>query len=196
MGGCLLPEYHGTPTGDYLFGPLDGIQTWQWVRQQAGIPPPRETPMQILRSTSPIFRQPSCIQITVDPQSRPIDVVTRIERSWSDLQTTDGHAIYWRLHLVDRHARLSPTVLAAHSIQLLSNQARQRLHSLTYSTAYEPYTSIVLLTTTTELITVCPPKETPEKIIRCRTPRQCPNFRLFKPAERKTPGIGEDSHFD
>ena len=107
-------------------------QSWAWARLQARIPGPTESNrLQIYRSSAPIFRQPNFYQLHTTMESTPIQVVTTIGMAWNDLTPTDGHSIFWQLHLADYHARFSPTVLPGHSIQVLvSSQENAALHGL------------------------------------------------------------------
>ncbi len=60
--------------------------TWQWARQQAGVPLPQEVPrLQVFRSTSPVFRQPTWFQLSLNPQMTPMDVIGMLDSAWSDL---------------------------------------------------------------------------------------------------------------
>ena len=107
-------------------------QSWAWARLQARIPGPTESNrLQIYRSSAPIFRQPNYYQLHTTMESTPIQVVTTIGMAWNDLTPTDGHSIFWQLHIADYHSRFSPTVLPGHSIQVLvSSQENAALHGL------------------------------------------------------------------
>lgn len=113
-----------------LLGPP--VQSWAWARLQARIPSPTESNrLQIYRSSSPIFRAPNWYQIHTTMASTPIEVVSTIGMAWNDLTPTDGHSVFWQLHLADHHSRYSPTVLPGHSIQVLvSSQEDAALHGL------------------------------------------------------------------
>ena len=87
--------------------------------------------LQIYRSSSPIFRQPNWYQIHTTMENTPIQVVSIIGMAWNDLTPTDGHSIFWQLHVADYHSRFSPTVLPGHSVQVLvSSQEDAALHGL------------------------------------------------------------------
>ena len=164
-----------------MFGMPD--QSWAWARLQARIPGPGESNrLQIYRSSSPIFRQPNWYQLHTTMESTPIQVVTTISMAWNDLTPTDGHSIFWQLHLADYHSRFSPTVLPGHSIQVLvSSQENAALHGLneavilidTHDHSYTPPTLMMKAYTVQRLQNRLSLLQEAGLIVQCSTTHLC-----------------------